>query len=269
MSFDNGDSIPSADVEALKERVAEACRVLGGLDLTACTYGHISARLPGTDRIFVRARGPSETGVRYTAADDIIEIDLSGRRICGGEDDGYDPPLEVFIHTEIYKRRSDVYSVVHSHLAAAVSLTITGTPIEPIYGAFDPHSLLLALKGVPVFEKSILINNPALGSELAGFMGDRDVCLMHGHGVTTAANSPEEATLLAIHLNTIATMTQQAKQIGEPKPIPKQEQDYFLALSANSDAEYSEAKVGKPTGRAASLWRYYTRRIDDRGGEPS
>ena len=52
----------------LRERVASACRVLGTLDLTPGTLGHASARIPGTDRILVRARGPAESGVRYTTA---------------------------------------------------------------------------------------------------------------------------------------------------------------------------------------------------------
>ena len=48
------------ELTELSERVAQACRVLGRLDLTEAATGHVSARIPGTDRIVIRARGPDE-----------------------------------------------------------------------------------------------------------------------------------------------------------------------------------------------------------------
>ncbi len=51
-----------ADLEDLKERVAESCRVLGSLDLTKAATGHVSTRVPGTDRVLIRARGPDADG---------------------------------------------------------------------------------------------------------------------------------------------------------------------------------------------------------------
>src|ERR1700684_3149560 len=65
----------------LRERVAEACRVLARLDLTKAATGRVSARVPGTDRALVRARGPAELGVRYTTAREVIEVDLDGKVI--------------------------------------------------------------------------------------------------------------------------------------------------------------------------------------------
>ena len=85
----------------LRERVATACRVLGTHDVTPGTLGHVSARVPGTDRILIRARGPAEFGVRYTTAEQVIEVGLDGCRIQA-LDDGFAAPLEVFIHTELY-----------------------------------------------------------------------------------------------------------------------------------------------------------------------
>jgi ribulose-5-phosphate 4-epimerase/fuculose-1-phosphate aldolase len=247
-----------AEISALRLRIAEACRVLGALDLTPSTFGHISARLPGSDRIFIRARGPSESGVRYTTEADIIEVDLEGQRV-GDAADGYSAPLEVFIHTEIYRRRSEVNSVLHSHPASTVLLTICDKPLLPIYGAYDPWSLRLVLAGIPTYDRSILIQRPELGEELAACMGSSEVCLMRGHGITTAANSVEEATLLAIHLETISTMTCRANAMGNVRSIPPQEQDAFRDL--DTQAGYGAPLLGIPSGRAANLWRYYTRLV--------
>ena len=251
----------SAVTNEMREKVAQACRVLGALDLTPSTYGHVSARLPGSDRILVRARGPAETGVRYTTAADVIEVDLDGARV-GAAKDGYAPPLEIFIHTELYRARPEVNAVVHTHPASAVLLTVCDKPLQPIYGAFEPFSLRYALAGVPTYPRSILIRRPELGRELAACMGSSEVCLMHGHGITTAANSVEEATLAAIHLESLTSMTCQAITLGGARPLPPEEQEEFRAMGR--DADYGEPQPGVPSGRIANLWRYYVRLAEER-----
>ncbi len=101
-------------IEDLKQRVAQSCRVLGAMGLAKGATGHTSARLPGTDRIFVRARGPGELGVRFTTSQQVIEVGLDGEPVekCDRE---LDSPREVFIHTQVYKARPDVFAVVHVH----------------------------------------------------------------------------------------------------------------------------------------------------------
>ncbi len=84
--------------DKLRSRIAMACRVLGTLELTRALRGHISARIPGTERIFIRARGPAESGVRYTTEDEVIEIGLDSRPVSAVPK-GLKAPSEVFIHT--------------------------------------------------------------------------------------------------------------------------------------------------------------------------
>ena len=60
-----------AEHDELQALVARASRILGKLDLTKSTSGHVSARIDGTDTFLIRARGPGETGVRYTQPDDV------------------------------------------------------------------------------------------------------------------------------------------------------------------------------------------------------
>jgi ribulose-5-phosphate 4-epimerase/fuculose-1-phosphate aldolase len=254
----------AAEIAELRRRVAEACRILGVLEITPSTYGHASARLPNSDRVFIRARGPAESGVRYTTDEEVIEVDLDGRRVDGASD-GYSVPVEVHIHTELYKRRPELGAVVHAHPAAAVLLTICNKPLSPIYGAYDPLSLGLVLAGVATFPRSILIQAPELGRQLADFMEGSSVCLMHGHGITTAANSVEEAALLAIHLDTIATMTTRALQIGDVTTVSAEDQEAFGKLLADAEATSDPPSLGTPPRRIANLWRYYRRRAEEIG----
>jgi L-fuculose-phosphate aldolase len=242
-----------SEVDDLRERVAEACRVLARLDLTKAATGHVSARVPGSDRVLVRARGPGELGVRYTTAREIIDVDLDGKPL-GTPERGLETPIEVFIHTAIYQARPEVNAVVHVHPAMVVLFTICNKPLLPLYGAYDPGSLQLALEGIPTFQRSVLVSTPALGEELAQAMGRSRTCMMRGHGITTADASIEEAALAAIHLNELATMNYQAHLLGNPVPIPQEEQEAFRRLPAPRP----QGEAGRPGGRAGALWRYYS-----------
>jgi ribulose-5-phosphate 4-epimerase/fuculose-1-phosphate aldolase len=76
-----------AELDNLKGRVARACRVLGTLDLTKAATGHVSARVPGTERVLIRARGHAELGVRCTTDDQVIEVDLDGKLVRSQDED--------------------------------------------------------------------------------------------------------------------------------------------------------------------------------------
>jgi ribulose-5-phosphate 4-epimerase/fuculose-1-phosphate aldolase len=239
----------SAAMEELKERLAVACRVLGRLDLTKAATGHASVRIVETDTFLIRARGPKESGVRYTTSDEILQVDMAGKAF-GANEAGLKPPLEVFIHSEIYRARADVQSVIHMHPPHVVAATVCGYQLTPIYGAYDPRSAQLAIDGIPVFESSVLIDSAALGGDVAATLGDRPLCLMRGHGVTTAAAHVEDAALLMIYVNELATMHHNARVFGEPQEISASDQAKISAIEPGAISSNLSA-------RSIALWRYY------------
>jgi L-fuculose-phosphate aldolase len=242
------------DIDDIRERVAQACRVLGTLDLTKAATGHVSARLPGTERAFIRARGQDELGVRYTTPAEILEIDLDGRAV--GDTPGLVAPSEVFIHTALYRARPEVNAVVHIHPRTVVLFTVCKKPLLPLFGAYDPGGARLALDGIPTYDRSITITTPELGADLVRAIGSKRVCLMRGHGITTAHHSVEEAALDAIALNELATLNYEAHLLGDPEPISEEDQAVFR--SGKESRQYSAAGDGRPGGRAKAAWRYYT-----------
>jgi ribulose-5-phosphate 4-epimerase/fuculose-1-phosphate aldolase len=234
--------------DELKERLAVACRVLGRLDLTKAATGHASVRIDESDTFLIRARGPNESGVRYTTSDEIMQVDMAGKAV--GDNAGLKPPLEVFIHSEIYRARADVQSVIHMHPPHVVAATTCGYRLTPIYGAYDPRSAQLAIGGIPTFERSILIDSAALGSEVAATLGDRPLCLMRGHGVTTAAAHIEDAALLMIYVNELAQMHYHARVFGEPQDISAADQEKIASIEPG-------AATSTLSARSVALWRYY------------
>ena len=239
-----------AELDDLRERIATACRVLARLDLTREPAGHVSARIPGTDRVLIRARGRDESGMRFTTAEDVITVDMDGRKLDGA--DGQASPREVFIHTWLYRTRPDVNCVVHVHPPTVVLFTICNMPLLPIFGAYDPGSLRLLLGGIPTYDKSVLVNNDVLGEELAQTIGDKDVCLMRGHGITSCGASVEAAGLTAIMVNELAVMNYRANLLGTPRPISGEDIDSF----------WSAGREASRTGSAAA-WETYRRMVDD------
>ena len=244
------------DITDIRIRIARACRVLGKMELTRALRGHISARIPGTNRIFVRARGPAESGVRYTTEEEVVEIGLEGKPVAGMPK-GLRTPSEVFIHTEIYRARPEVNAVLHLHPPTLVLFTICGVPLLPIYGGYDPFGLGIALEEPPVFDKSVLINTPELGRELSAVIGTKRACLMRGHGITTAADSVEEASVVALGLNELATMNYQARALGTPRPISEEDREGLRP--AMERLTLRGARPGEPGDSVVTEWRYYCR----------
>jgi L-fuculose-phosphate aldolase len=243
----SGSCICMTDIQKLSERVAQACRVIGKLDLTKAATGHLSERVPGTDTIAIRARGPVETGVRYTKAEDVIVVDFEGKKISGKE--GLVPPREVYIHTWLYRTRPEVKAVVHAHPPTVVLFTVCNKPLLPIYGGYDPSSLRLLMEGIPTYPRSKTVTNDEMGKEFAETMKGR-ACLMRGHGITTCGDSIEDATLTAIGLNTLAEMNYRAYLLGDPQPIPEEDMEAYRSPQ-------------KKRKDADALWRYYCKLVGD------
>jgi 3,4-dihydroxyphthalate decarboxylase len=233
------------DQQQLRERVAKACRVLGKLELTKSTYGHISVRIPGTDTLLIRARGPGESGLRYTSADDVIGVDFNGNKIDGRDD--LDVPKEIFIHTWMYRTRSDVQAVLHAHPSTVMMFTICNKPLLPLFGAYDPSCLRLLTEGLSTYPRSVLICNDELGKDLASTMHGR-ACLMRGHGITTCGVSIDEAALTAIQLNDLADINYRAYLLGDPQPICDEDIRSFDSI--------------KDSGTGAA-WSFYCRLVDE------
>lgn len=240
-----------ADLSKLRALVAQSCRILGKLNLTKEPSGHVSARVPGEEKVLIKARGPEESGLRFVQPRDIITVDFSGKKVAG--DDGLDTPQEVFIHTWLYKTRPDVQFVVHVHPLTVVLFTICNKPLQPLYGAYDPSGLRLLVDGLATYPRSITVSSEQLGEEFAEAMGQKQACLMRGHGITTAGATVEDATLTAIKLNDAAVINYQAALLGRPEPIPQEDIEFLVG----------KTRAGTKAVHANSNWRYYCKLLDE------
>ncbi|HXF35467.1 MAG TPA: hypothetical protein VN603_12925, partial [Candidatus Acidoferrales bacterium] len=70
--------VTTPEVKKLRERVALGCRVLAKLELVDY-LGHVSARVPGTDFVFIRARGAEQGNQLHMTAEQVTLVDLEAR----------------------------------------------------------------------------------------------------------------------------------------------------------------------------------------------
>jgi len=124
----------------------------------------------------------------------------------------------------------------------------------PVKRAVGAPGAAMALEGIPIYQRSITVTTPALGQDLVRIMGSARICLMRGHGITTAGPSVANASLDAIHLNELAVMNYRAHLLGDPSPISAEDQAMFRNMVTT--------RAGEPAGERAqnsvnSSWRYY------------
>lgn len=231
--------------------VAQACRVLGKLGMTHAALGHVSFRSDGSESALIKAKGPSESGLRFTQPEDIIRIGFDCEKVSGP--DGLWSPGESFLHTWVYRLRPEVRCVIHMHPEHAVLLTICEKEIYPIYGAYWPAAMKIAADGLRTYPSSTLINDDVVGRAFAEFFGDSNVVLMHGHGIAVAGTSILDAAVRAVALDQLTTMMYKAYAIGTPKRLPASDVE---TLARPRDAAEEKGSAVGAAGLLAT-WRYY------------
>src|SRR5439155_11745652 len=123
---------------------------------------------------------------------------------------------ERFIHSEIYRARSDVVAVVHCHTASLIPFGVTGVALRPIY-----HQSAFIADGVPVFEirsvagmTDMLIGDRTLGRALAQVLASHAVVLMRGHGAVIVGDSIPTVVGRSVYLDVNARAQAQAIALG-------------------------------------------------------
>ena len=177
-----------ADV-ALANRIAEREGLVRA-------FGHVSARIPGTDSFLIPQRGAPG----FATPESLLLLDLEGNLLEG---EGT-PNTEHWIHARIYAARPNVGAVAHVHAPACVVVSQLGRAVRPLHNTG-------ALPGeTPVFERAGLIRTRGLGDEVAARFGDAKAMLLRGHGANTAGADVREAIVLACLLEESARLQLQA-----------------------------------------------------------
>lgn len=224
-------------IDELKKKVALGCRILAKLELSDY-LGHVSARVPETDYVLIKARGLDAGNLLDMTPDKVLIVDIEGRPVEGD----LLPPDEVKLHTEIFRYREDVQSVVHTHQPVSTVFGDLGLEILPMQGV-----MASVLKDeIPVFPSSRKIVSTEQAAGVAKTLGGASVIHLRNHGIVTVGSRVEEAVINAIWLEHQAKLTMQAMSIGKPTGMSREE--VLLQIE----------DMGGIEGR----WNYYTSLLD-------
>lgn len=179
------------NAEEARQALIDAGLILEAAGQGDLTRGHVSVRVPGDPTHFYMK--PHSRGFDEITHENIVICNLDGEKVAGGGR----KHSEVYIHSEIFKARPDVMSVIHTHPTHAVALSATGRPLRPI-----SQPSVAFVDGLPTFTDTIeLIRTQDMGAGVARALGPHKAVLMRNHGVAVVGASIEESTILAIMLD--------------------------------------------------------------------
>ncbi|MFB0506092.1 MAG: class II aldolase/adducin family protein [Thermodesulfobacteriota bacterium] len=196
--------------DLLRIEVATCVRMLEYLGLIDFS-GHVSCRIPGMRTILINPWGASRHSL---GPQDIVKASLSGEPL----EEGVELPLEIHIHTSIYRRRPDVNAVTHLHPPVTTALSAAGKEYLPVVY----HGAIFAA-GVSVYDDCCHVNTVQKGDALAAVLGPRRAAIMRGHGAVVAAESVKGAFLGSVYLEDNAKTLLDAYKMGDPRPLREDE----------------------------------------------
>lgn len=183
------------------QEIAHCCRRLAEAGLIAGQDGNVSVRV-APDRAVVTPAGLIKGEL---TPDDMVEIDLAGRRVWGQRR----PSSEIDMHLRILRGRPDVMAVVHAHPPVATGFSVAGE-------AFDAcvlPELIFQVGWVPLVPYGTP-GTAELGEQLEPFIKDYDALLLANHGAVTLGGSLMEARIRMESLEHAARILLTARLLG-------------------------------------------------------
>src|SRR6185312_11674923 len=169
------DTKIAPEVGSAKSRIIEAGRrlVQGGV-LSRSLHGNISIRLSDGQHFILTGGGTLDN----LTPSDLAVLDLDGTVVDGNL--GPASAEIIHMHGEVYKKRSDVGSVIHTHSPHVTAFALAGKPIEPAYEALVRFDFTEA---VPVAKYGPRGSSRSV-TNIIDVVGPRTKCvLLENHGL--------------------------------------------------------------------------------------
>ncbi len=190
----------------LARQIAKCCSRLADVGLIAGADGNVAVRV-GRDRALVTPTGLLKADLD---PDDIVEVDLTGKRVRGHRR----PSSELDMHLRILRAREDVQAVVHAHPPVATGFSVAGE-------AFDAcvlPEMIFQVGWVPVVPYGTP-GTPELGERIEPYIAGHDALILANHGAVTMGTSLAEAQIRMESLEHSAKIILTARLLGRVNPL--------------------------------------------------
>lgn len=195
--------------QPIRKKVFETSLKMAEVGLVLENEGNVSARIPGEEKMAIT---PTQIPYDMRKLDDILIVGFDEKVLLGK----HKPSFEAKTHIAVYKARSDVGGVIHTHSPFASALSCVGGRIPPL------------LEGQTVFLGGDIGTTPyalegtaEIGANAVQALSERDGTMLANHGTICCGKNLDEALRNAILLEKLAMIYITAKNTGEVIPIPE------------------------------------------------
>jgi len=171
------------DEQAVRAAIVACGQALLAKGLVAGTWGNVSARVPGTDRVAVT---PSGRPYDRLWPEDIVVVDGAGKAAAGT----LLPSSELPLHLAIYARRPDIGAIIHTHSVFASACAAARRPVPPVV-----EDLAMLAGGAVEVAAYALPGTAELAQNAADALADRQAVLLANHGAVGCGRTLAEALL--------------------------------------------------------------------------
>jgi L-fuculose-phosphate aldolase len=193
---------------SIRKKVFETGLKMAEAGLVVAKEGNVSARIPGEEKIAIT---PSQIPYDLMKVDDILIVGFDEKILLGKTK----PSSETKMHIAVYKTRSDVGGVIHTHSPFASALSCVRGKIPPL---LDEQTVFLGGDiGTAPYASA---GTAEIGANAAQALSERDGTMLSNHGTICCGKNLDEALRNSILVEKLAMIYITAKTIGEIIPIP-------------------------------------------------
>ena len=192
-----------------QEKVILFARKMVAEGLVVAKQGNVSLRLPNRETALI-----TPSGVPYDVMkpSDLPVLSLDGKVILAG----LKPSKETPIHLAVYRARSDVGGIVHTHSPHATAVSALREDVPAFLEEQVPYlggEIRTAIYGMSGTDK--LAENVVKG------LGQRNAVLLANHGVLACGPNVESAFRNALLAERISEVYLIARGAGKPTHLPR------------------------------------------------
>jgi L-fuculose-phosphate aldolase len=193
-----------------REMIVEFGRKLIASQLTTGSGGNLSIFNRKENLVAIKP-----TGVDYLLMkpEDVVVLSPEGERVDGK----LKPSSEMKFHLALYKHRSDVNAVVHTHQVYATTIACMNWELPAVHYLVGYSGNKVPLAKYATFGSQELCDN------IVSAIGKYNACLMANHGIVAVGQNILGAFNTAEELELVSRLYYQTKCIGEPAILSDEE----------------------------------------------
>jgi len=193
--------------DAIREQIVKVAKLMYEKGMVNAFAGNLSVR--DGNNVYIT---PSGICKGFLKEDMIVKTDMNGNILEGM----YKPSSEIKLHLEAYKKRKDIYSVVHAHPPYTTAYAVANKPIESKACAemvIFFGKIPLAAYGTPSTDE--------IFSGVEEYINEYDVILLANHGIVSFGRDVFDAYFKLEADEDIAKTLILSRLLGGEKDLPE------------------------------------------------